>query len=264
MKASVVVPTFNQAAYLPTALDWVMHQDHPDLEIIVVDGGSTDETKAFLNEFKGRAATETATFLDELVVDERGDHLVRRTVPRYPREGREIKIVTFDHDIGATPTYNEGFKRATGETCTYVVGDDIPHLSMISRLTRALRESGAGYAYADMALVDDANRILQILRKPDYSYEACFARWNHLGVAHLYRRDWHDRVGLMDPAIRSANDYEWHLRFAQAGCTFVHVPEVLYSVRWHGERRRSGQHTPENEARTMREAIEVCKRARQA
>ena len=48
----------------------------------------------------------------------------RRTEHAYPQQGREMTILTFDHDIGPTATYNEGLKLVTGDYCTYVVGDD--------------------------------------------------------------------------------------------------------------------------------------------
>ncbi len=102
-----------------------------------------------------------------------------------------------------------------------------------------------------------------MIRKPDYSFEECFARWFHIGVARLYRRDWHDRVGLFDPEYGSANDYDMYLRMAMAGCTFRHVRQVLYSVRWHGPDRQTGQHTPEREERLFRESVKCAERARE-
>ena len=262
-KVSLVIPTFNQGKYLPTTLDWILHQSYPNLEIVIVDGGSTDNTKAFLRDFENRVATDQADFLDYLEMGPEGRPLFhRRQVPKYPREGREVKIVTFDHDIGAVETYNEGFRRITGELCTYIVGDDIPHPDMISRMTDVLCETGADFAYADTAIVDDAGRINMVLRKPEYSFEACFAQWFHLGVCRLYRAEWHRRVGLFDPNYSSANDYDMYLRFAMKGCTFVHVPEVLYSIRWHGLDRRTGQHTPERERDIMSQSVQCALRAR--
>ena len=259
---SIVVPTFNQARYLPTCLDWVLHQDYPHLEIIVVDGGSSDDTKAILASLERDVAEQQVSRVVSYHVAPDGtEELVRETSPRYPA-GRDLKIFTFDEDIGATETYNEGFRRISGEYATYVVGDDIPGIQMVSTLVRSLEETGADFAYADATLVDDAGRIVQILRPPEYDFETCFADWYRLGVARLYRASWHQTVGLFDTAYRSANDYDMYLRFAMAGCRFIHVPEVIYSVRHHGPDRRTGQHTAEREARLFEESKACARRAR--
>jgi glycosyltransferase involved in cell wall biosynthesis len=256
-KVSVVVPTFNQARYLPVALDHVLQQDYPEMEVIVVDGGSTDGTPEVLEKYVRETLHETVRWADRC-----DGEVLFRTTPRFETP-RDLEIVRFDHDIGATETYNEGFRRATGDFVTYVVADDIPHVGMVRRLAETLEGGDVDFAYADMQVVDDGGRILRVIRKPDYSFERCFADWFHLGVARLYRREWHDRAGLFDPAYRSANDYDMYLRMAMAGCTFRHVPEVLYSVRHHGEDRRTGQHDPAANRRLFEESMRCAHRARE-
>ncbi len=66
----------------------------------------------------------------------------------------------------------------------------------------------------------------------------------------------------MDEKYQSANDYDHYLRFAMAGALFFHVPKVLYSVRYHGDDRRTGQHTEDRYARLIEESKTCAKRAR--
>ncbi len=262
-KVSIVVPTFNQGQVLPMTLDWVFQQSYPNLEVIVVDGGSQDGTKDFLENLPDRIANSRADFLSSVEISLEGEPQFQRQYgPRYPQEGRDLKIVTFPKDIGATETINEGFSRVTGEYCTYVVGDDLPHLSMVEEMVGTLESTGADFAYADMAVVDDAGSILQVLRKPEYSFEACFAQWFHIGVARLYRSELHRRFGHFDPAYAVANDYDMYLRFAIEGAAFVHVPKVLYSVRFHGKNRKTGQHTSARQKRLFEESVACARRAR--
>ena len=256
--ASIVIPTFNQAAYLPACVDRCLFQTHPELEIIIVDGGSTDGTKDYLDALPGQIATAAAEPVVRM--DARGQ-VVRERVLTYP-QNRRLSIVRFETDIGPTRTYNEGLGRATGEYCTYIPGDDLPYPHMIEELAAALDRTGADFAYADQDVVEDDGRIYRRMTFPEFDMKACLAQWYHLGVCRLYRRRLHDTVGLMDEAYTSANDYDHYLRFAMAGATFVHVPRVLYGVRRHGPARPTGQHTPPRYANLLAESCRLAARAR--
>lgn len=255
---TIVIPSFNQAKYLPACVDHCLFQTYPNIEIIIVDGGSTDGTKDFLSTLKQEIVTRKCNPVDEM---DSKDQIIRNDVLAYP-QNRTIQIITFNENIGPTRTYNEGFKRASGVYCTYIVGDDMPHPYMIEELVAALESSGTDFAYSDMNLVDDTGRIVRQMRLPDYSFESCFARWYHLGVSHLYKTEWHKKVGLMDESYEGANDYDHYLRFAMAGCKFHHVPKVLYSIRHHGEVRKTGQHSDGRYANLIQESKRCAGRAR--
>ncbi len=257
-KVTIVIPAFNQGKYLPACVDHCLFQTYSNLELIIVDGGSTDNTKAFLDSLEEEIATHSITPVDHM--DEAGQ-IIRKKIPVYP-QNREIKIVKFDRDIGATQTYNEGFKRATGKYCTYIVGDDIPHPHMIEELVWALEKSGSDFVYSDMNLVDDAGRIIRQMRMPDYDFQRCLCEWFHLGVSKLYLTELHHTVGMMDESWKSANDYDHYLRIAMAGARFHHLPRVLYSIRYHGENRKTGQHVPERYQRLLEECRQCAFRGR--
>ncbi len=258
-KVSIVIPTFNQVRYLPTCIDNCLFQTYPNLEIIIVDGGSTDGTKAFLNELMGQISTKTCNPVVKMTDD---GAIVRKQIQVYP-QNREIQIVSFQEDIGPTRTYNEGLARVCGKYCTYIVGDDIPHPHMIEELVLILESTGVDFVYSDINLVDDQGRIIRQMKIPDYKFESCLARWFHLGVSRLYKTEWHYKVGLMDESFVSANDYDHYLRFAMAGAKFYHLPRILYSVRYHGEDRKTGQHTEDRYNRLIKESKLCAKRARE-
>jgi len=257
-KVSVVIPTFNQARYLPACIDHCLFQTYPNLEVIIVDGGSTDGTKAFLSGLAKEIKEKRFSPVSKM--DEEGN-IIREDILVYP-QNRQLQIIAFDSDIGATRTYNEGLSRVTGEYCTYIVGDDLPHPHMIEELVKAMDSSGADFMYSDMNVIDDRGRIIREIRLPDYSFKSCFAEWYHLGVSHLYRSEWHSKVGLMDENYQSANDYDHYLRFAMAGAEFHHLPKVLYSIRYHGNDRQTGQHTPVRYEKLLAECKMCAWRAR--
>jgi glycosyltransferase involved in cell wall biosynthesis len=228
---SVVVPSYNQAHYLEAALDSVIFQDYPNIEIIICNHGSTDNTSEVIASFCENVGKNKVSFLKHMDYSEEG-RFVREYVPRYP-QNRRIVVLESKENIGGTRSYNEGFMRANGKYCTYLVGDDRFQLNGVRRMVEVLERENCDFVYSDMVIVDDKDRILQKLSKPDYSFESCFADWFHLGVSKLYKTTLHQVSGFYDPEYRNANDYDMYLRFALDGCRFVHIPEVLYYLRSH-------------------------------
>lgn len=256
-KVSVVVPTYNQVRYVAATLDHVLQQEYPHLEIIITDDGSTDGTPDLLRSYIEAIPQERVSFASRYD----GSEVIRVVHPRYP-QGRQIRLILGDRNVGATANYNRGFRAMTGVFGTFIAGDDLPHPLMISSLVDALA-GGAGFAYSDMFIVDDDSRILRRFSLPDYDYERSLCDWYLLGVSKLWRTELHSRVGYCDERYRVANDYDLFLRFAQAGARFIHVAKALYSVRFHGVDRKTGQHSSENEARCIQESIEISARARE-
>ncbi len=253
---SIVVPTFNQARYLPACLDSIMFQEYPRLEVIVVADPSPDATFGALEEYAA-GLSETTSYASRY--DAESDTVERTVHPRYP-SGRDLTIVLNETRAGHGGSYNQGMRRARGQFVTYVASDDMAYPSMISELSEPLIRNEADFCYADMHVVDDEGRVLRRFSLPDYSFESSFADWYLVGVAKLYRRELHERHGYFDEAY-TANDYECYLRFAMAGARFLHIPRALYSVRSH-DGREQDVHSPESWTRLMRESGELALKAR--
>ncbi len=247
---SVIVPTYNQAGYLPTCLDALMFQEYPSLEIIVVNDGAQDDTAAVLEAYIAGLPVEQVSFASRY--DEATDRIERTWHPRYPAVGRSLRVITHEHNRGLAPALNTGFRAATGAYCTYVPSDDVCYPAMLAEMAAVL-DQGADFVYADMFIVDDAGRILRRFALPDYSIERCFADWYLCGVAKLYRRDLHERVGWYDEALL-AHDHDLFQRFAMHGAVFSHLPKALMAVRDHDRSREVDIHSPENWKRLLEES----------
>ncbi len=243
---------------MPVTLDHLMHQDYANLELVIVDDASSDGSFELIEDYFRDAEREVVSHAGRLRETPDGPVVERVYHPRYPLN-RRITLVRHSTNQGATATYNDGFRRVRGRYCGFVVSDDIPSLTLVSELAAALET--ADLAYADMRLVDDSGRILRVLRTPDYDFRSCLVDWYRLGVATLYRRELHDRVGYYDERYRSAQDYDMHLRFALAGARIVRVPRVLYAIRNHGPERQVGLHSQEAWERIYQESIEISRRA---
>ena len=229
---SIVVSTFNQGQYLPRALDSVMFQSYANIEIIICNFGSTDGTSEIIHTYVSKEIDEEVSYLERLADTNGNADYVRKYEKRF-WHNRKLKVLEDPKNIGGTNSYNRGFKAAEGKYCTYLVADDYLLPDAIAAMVQTLEETAADVVYSDLFVVNDHGRILQYLRKPDYSFKACFADWFHLGVSRLYRRELHEAVGYYDPAYINANDYDMFLRFAMHGASFVHIPSVHYCTRKH-------------------------------
>jgi glycosyltransferase involved in cell wall biosynthesis len=239
-RISVVVPSYNHAGYIEACLDSIYFQDYEEMEIIIVDDCSTDGSAEIIEQWLAGVETDTASYVADH--DETAGRLIRAEHRRYEKN-RAITFLRNERNLGSTATYNRGFRAATGEYCAFVASDDLCHPQLFSTLARPLDRGEADFAYADMFVVDDALRILREFKLPDYDFETCFCRWYLCGVATLYRRELHERLGYYDETCK-ADDHELHLRFAMNGARFAHVPKTLYSVRSH-QGREVGLHAPE-------------------
>lgn len=260
---SIVVPTFNQGKFLPVALNSVIFQDYPNLEIIICNHGSTDDTSSVIEQFVKDINEEKANYLAYFNDKQGEDVFVRNFEKRYP-QNRTIRVIQNKENIGGTSSYNEGFKAASGTYCTYLVADDYLLPNAIREMVERLEQTNMDVAYSDMFVVDSTGRIVQYLKKPDYSFEACFADWFHLGVSRLYRRQLHQKAGYYDPSYKNANDYDMFLRFALSGANFVHIPKVLYCTREHNPDDPAEPASWRNNgyANLLRECTVCAKRAR--
>ncbi len=238
---SIVAPNFNHTPYVGACLDSIMFQDYPNIELIIIDDASTDNSDKIIQQFLENVSSEKAS--NASYYNPESDCIERTHHFRYPQQGRKIVYLKNEHNLGSTATYNRGFQAATGDFCTFVATDDLCHPHFISTLADALLYSEVDFAYADMFIIDDNHRILREFKLPDYSFNACFENWYLCGVATLYRRELHERFGWYDETAL-ADDHECYMRFALGGARFIHVSKTLYSVRSHATRQQ-GLHYPE-------------------
>jgi glycosyltransferase involved in cell wall biosynthesis len=136
---SVVIPTFNRAETLSRAINSVINQTHKNLEIIIIDDGSTDETQRIVAEFEHR--------------------------------GNCLSYVRVQSNTGAQAARIQGIKLAKGRYLAFLDSDDELVQNSISARLDSLANSGFGDAlvYGDVILAHSVVRLKQ-LRGPSYHY----------------------------------------------------------------------------------------------
>lgn len=203
---SVIIPTYNRAALLVEAIESVLAQQVPDVEVIVVDDASTDDT-----------AGAVAPFVAGGIV---------RYEPR-PHQG----------PAGAR---NAGVQAARGELIAFLDSDDrlLPN-GLAAHLSAFEKEPDLGLTVSGCEYVDGGGRHLS-WRTPwteggaltlDGWLFNCFAMPGTIVV----RRLWFQRIGGFDPELSIAEDWHLCMRLAALHCPMTWVREITCQYRQHGD-----------------------------
>ncbi len=198
-RVTVVMPCRNTAAFVREALDSVLAQTYPDVELIVVDDGSTDDTLAII---QAVAATHPGRITLQLL-----------------------------SGSGPYAARNHGLAHATGNFVAFLDADDFWHPEALARLHAALIETQADVAYCGWQNVGESAVNTQAHIPPNYAASdatALFLKacpWPINGA--LIRRQLLDSLHGFSERLPTAMDYDLWLRMLAAQPVVVRVPEVL-------------------------------------
>ena len=207
---SIVIPAFNQAQYLVEAVESVLAQDYPRIELIVLDDGSSDNTPSILERYRGRFRWER--------------HL----------------------NMGQARTLNKGWDMSRGDVLSYLAADDYLLPGAVLRAVECLQQNPeAVLCYCDYYLVDPRSRFVRYVHAPDYSYREMVVRVICApGPGVFFRRAAYERAGRWNPALRQIPDFEYWLRLGLEG-SFTRIPEAFAAYRAHDDSRSFSSVTAE-------------------
>jgi glycosyltransferase involved in cell wall biosynthesis len=204
-KISVIIPCYNSASTIRETLESVLSQTYRDLETVVVDDGSTDQTK----------------------------EIVLTMAP-------QIKYL-YQENSGQSAARNEGIRAATGEFIAFVDSDDLWLPKKMEKQMHALTQHQADWCYCDCLYFRDTDqKILGVYSKLIYPpQQGWIAPSLILGnclasPTPIVRRSLLEKTGLFDesPMIRSREDWELWLRIA-VQAPVIYIPEALCKHRIH-------------------------------
>ncbi len=202
---SVIMPCYNAAAFVEEAVSCVMNQTYPDVELIVVDDGSTDESTSILQE------------------------LATRYAPRIQ--------LHFQDRQGPYPARNLALKHARGGFVAFLDADDYWTLDALEKLSAAMTDQQADIAYCGWQNIGEGAPGTSPFIPPDYSQmdtASEFLRSCPWPIhAALVRRESIDAVKGFSERRFSAMDYDLWMRLYAHTQKLVRVPEVMAFYRWH-------------------------------
>jgi len=195
---SVVIPAYNMAGLVAEAIDSVLAQDYPRVELIVIDDGSSDGSADVLARYAGRCRIESQP------------------------------------NAGQVRTLTRGWALATGDILGFLSADDVLRPGAVSRAVATLAaRPEAVLTYCDFVTIDGRSREVRRIRTPEFDYAEMVCRFVcPPGPGAFFRRAAYEATGTWDDSLRVMLDYDYWVRLGLLG-PFVRIPEVLAGYRVH-------------------------------
>jgi hypothetical protein len=214
---SVIIPVFNGENFIREAIENVLSQKYPALEIIIINDGSTDGTE---------------TIIKQLPID--------------------IRYFTQDNS-GPSATRNKGIRDASGEFITFLDADDLwPENNLNIMVDEMLRNPDMEVirGYAQLMEINKASGCYDYVGNPKESFP------HYIGAA-IYRKSAFEKVGLFDPALRFGEDTDWFLRAGEMKLNIKRLEETSLYVRRHEGNMTEGKTLLElNALKVFRKSLE--------
>jgi glycosyltransferase len=181
MKVSIITIVYNNQDFIETCIQSVLDQTYPNLEHIIIDGGSTDGTQAKIEPYK----------------DKLGYYISKK-------------------DNGLYDALNRGIKQASGDIIGILHSDDIYfNENSIQKVVEAFKKSSADLVYANGVFVDKNNihKVKRIYDAKPYKKKYLNFGWIPLHTTIYVKKEVFDKYGLYDESYSIASDYEISLRW---------------------------------------------------
>ncbi|HSC54363.1 MAG TPA: glycosyltransferase family 2 protein [Phnomibacter sp.] len=202
MKVSVITTSYNSGHTIKDTLLSVAKQDYADIEHLIIDGGSRDNTM--------------------------------EVVSRFPH----VKLVLSEKDDGIFHAMNKGLERCTGDIICFLNSDDWYNSNdVISKVVRYMQLSECNVAYGDLQYVKQYNpeRIVRTWKSGRYRQQNLYYGWMPPHPAFFAKKEVYEEVGFFNTQLSNAADYELMLRILlKHEHDACYIPAVLVKMRLGG------------------------------
>jgi glycosyltransferase involved in cell wall biosynthesis len=192
-----VTPSYNQGRFIRATIESVLSQGYPDLEYIIMDGGSTDETAAVVRDYSSRL-----TFISE-------------------------------RDHGQSHAINKGFRMARGSLVAWLNSDDVILPGAVAHAVRAFhQEPESGAVYGEGYQIDvDGNIKCRFSATEPFNLWKLIYLWDYVLQQTVYfRKDVIEEVGYLDETLNWGMDWDLLIRIGRR-YPLRYIPEFMACLR---------------------------------
>ncbi|MFR9547011.1 MAG: glycosyltransferase family 2 protein [Rikenellaceae bacterium] len=185
MKVSIITSCYNREATIRDAIESVLSQDYPDIEYIVVDGASKDNSLSIINEYKDRIST-----------------------------------IISEPDKGMYEGINKGMRAATGDIIGLIHSDDFFYSAdTVSKIVKQIEEQKADILYGNGLFVDfsDTSKVVRNWVSGTYKKSSMRNGWLPLHPTVYIRKECFDQMGLYNESYKIAADSDFLVRYMYNG-----------------------------------------------
>ena len=208
MKISIITSVYNNQETIAEAMDSVLSQTYTDIEYIIIDGGSTDDTVNIIKSYQNR-----------------------------------IAVFISEPDKGIYDGLNKGIKLATGDVIGFLHSDDLyENNTVIEQVAQAFMASEIDSVYGDLTYVNksDPTKVIRYWKSGEFTLKKLRCGWMPPHPTFFVKRAIYQQHGQFDTSFKIAADYDLMLRFlGKYKISTDYIPSVLIKMRVGGESNKS-------------------------
>jgi glycosyltransferase involved in cell wall biosynthesis len=208
IKITVITVCLNSHATIEDTIESVAAQTHADVEHIIVDGGSKDDTLSIVDRHRERLAA-----------------------------------VISEPDNGVYDAMNKGIALASGDVVGFLNADDVySDPTALASIADAFGATGIEASYADLVYVDkqDPSKIVRYWQSKEYRYGMCSTGWMPAHPTFYVRRKIYEKFGMFDLQFKLQADFELTTRLLEVHrIKSIYLPRILVRMRTGGMSNKS-------------------------
>lgn len=208
LKISIITPTFNRGQFLEENILSIKNQDYPNIEHIIIDGGSTDNTIEIIKKYEGIY---------------------------------NLKWIS-EKDDGYADALNKGFKMATGDIVCWLDSDDKYLPGTIKKIVKIFEsKKNVDVIFGNMFICNEYGKIFDYCKQTKFDIDTLIY-WGMVlnPQTTFWRKGVLEKIGEMDKSYKRLADYDFFIRMVKSNVNFFHFNDFLSIYRHHkGQLQRS-------------------------
>lgn len=206
---TIITANYNGREYLARAIESVLGQSYPNIEYLIVDDGSTDDSTDIIKDYASRDS--------------------------------RIQTIFLPRNCGVARARNTGIENSTGKYIAFLDADDMWAPEKVEKQLAVFhRHPKAGVVVTGAALIDENGQVLQSKKNRKKTTQGTVSLYDyiagkcHLSINTMTRRDCLETSGLFNPDYIIGEDYELWMRITRE-YEYYYVNEPLHYYRIHGK-----------------------------